>query len=204
VAWNPFREKQDHALVKMCCRRRARVWSRSLGTNPSLNENVLVFYILSIAQYDIIKKRILLFGFAPGYLPQGEKTEAAKPNNPGEAPMAIQRPNISRLRTGLVVGALLGYTVAAAIPAQAQGTDDFLNDTNGIGIGSHDDPHNFDLVGLGNAICWRLYTGQAPSHIADDLAITSRSNGSAALTADQATAEVGFALADLCPDAAPK
>jgi Protein of unknown function (DUF732) len=117
--------------------------------------------------------------------------------------MAIRRTHISRLGTALVLGALLAGGVAAAIPAQAQGADEFLNDTNGIGIGSHDDPHNFDLVGLGNAICWRLYTGQAPGHIADDLVTTSRSNSRGRLTPDQATAEVGFAIADLCPDAAP-
>jgi hypothetical protein len=118
--------------------------------------------------------------------------------------MAIRRPNIGRLLAALAVGALLSGGVAAAIPAQAQGADDFLNDINGIGIGSHDDPHNFDLVGLGNAICWRLYTGEPASHIADNLVTSSRSDSRPPLTPAQATAEVGFALHDLCPDAAPQ
>jgi hypothetical protein len=118
--------------------------------------------------------------------------------------MATRRPNISCLRTVLAVGALLGGGVAVAIPAQAQGAEDFLNDINGIGIGSHGDPHNFDLVGLGNAICWRLYTGEAPGHIADNLVTSSRSDSRPPLTLAQANAEVGFAITDLCPDAAPK
>jgi hypothetical protein len=118
--------------------------------------------------------------------------------------MAGERPTIRCLRTLLAVGTLLGGGVAAGIPAQAQGADDFLNDINGIGIGSHDDPHNFDLVGVGNAICWRLYTGEAAGHIAENLVNSSRSDSRPALTPAQATAEVGFALTDLCPDAAPK
>jgi hypothetical protein len=118
--------------------------------------------------------------------------------------MAIGRANIRRLCTVLAVGTLLGGRVAAAIPAQAQGADDFLNDINGIGVGSHDDPGNFDLVGLGNAICWRLYTGDTPGHVADDLVAKSQSDSRAPLTPVQASAEVGFALTDLCPDAAPK
>jgi hypothetical protein len=118
--------------------------------------------------------------------------------------MAIGKPNISFLRAVLAVGALLGSGVGAAIPAQAQGADDFLNDINGIGIGSHDDPHNFDLVGLGNVICWRLYSGEAGTHISDNLVTSSRSDSRPPLTPTQATAEVGFAIADLCPDAAPK
>jgi len=111
---------------------------------------------------------------------------------------------ISYLGTVLVAGAVLCGAVAAAIPAQAQGADDFLNDINGIGIGSHDDPHNFDLVGLGNVICWRLYSGEARARITDNLVASSRSDSRAPLTPDQATVEVGFAIADLCPDAAPK
>ncbi|ABK68274.1 DUF732 domain-containing protein [Mycobacterium avium] len=117
--------------------------------------------------------------------------------------MAVRTPNISGLRTLLVIGTFLGGGVATAIPARAQGADDFLTDINRIGIGNRDDPHNFDLVGLGNAICWRLYSGEAPGHVADELVTGSRSNGPAALTHAQATAAVGFARADLCPDAAP-
>ncbi len=116
----------------------------------------------------------------------------------------MRRSNINLLRTALAVGALLSGGVAAAIPAQAQGADDFLDDINNIGIGSRDDPHNFDLVGLGNAICWRLYTGDASGHVVDNLVTSSRSDSRPPLTPAQATAEVGFALADLCPDAAPK
>jgi Protein of unknown function (DUF732) len=118
--------------------------------------------------------------------------------------MATRRPTISCLRTVLAGALLLGGAVAAATPAQAQGAEDFLHDINGIGIGSHDDPHNFDLVGLGNAICWRLYTGEPAAHIADNLVSSSRSDSRPPLTPAQATAEVGFALSDLCPDAAPK
>ena len=106
--------------------------------------------------------------------------------------MAIGRATIRRLGTVVAVGALLGG-----------GADDFLNDINGIGIGARDDPHNFDLVGLGNAICWRLYTGDTPGHVADDLVTKSQSDSRAPLSPGQATAEVGFALTDLCPDAAP-
>jgi hypothetical protein len=109
---------------------------------------------------------------------------------------------ISRLGTVLLAGAVLWG--AAAIPAHAQGADDFLADINGIGIGSHDDPHNFDLVGLGNVICWRLYSGESRAPITEDLVTRSRSDSRAPLTPDQATAEVGFAIADLCPDAVRK
>jgi Protein of unknown function (DUF732) len=118
--------------------------------------------------------------------------------------MATRRSTINCLCAVLAVSALLGNGVAAATPSQAQGAEDFLNDTNGIGIGSHDDPHNFDLVGLGNAICWRLYTGEPAGHIADNLVTSSHSDSRPPLTPRQATAEVGFALTDLCPDAAPK
>ena len=118
--------------------------------------------------------------------------------------MAARRPNITWLRMLLTVGTLLGGTVAAAVPAQAQGADDFLHDINGIGIGSHDDPHNFDLVGLGDAICWRLYTGEAPAQIADSVFANSRTGKQGQLTHDQSDAAVRFAHADLCPDAQPK
>lgn len=117
--------------------------------------------------------------------------------------MADTRRDIGRACMALAVGALLGAGVAGATPAHAQGADDFLTDINSIGIGSRDDPHNFDLVGFGNAICWRLYSGEAPGRIADELVTGSRSNGSSALSHDQATAAVRFAAADLCPDAAP-
>ncbi|HEY0224961.1 MAG TPA: DUF732 domain-containing protein [Mycobacterium sp.] len=103
----------------------------------------------------------------------------------------------------LVAGALLGGGIALAAPADA-GADEFLNDINGVGIGNRDDPHNFDLVGFGNAICWRLYTGDAPAQIADSVFADSRTGKQAELTRDQSDAAVRFAHADLCPDAAPK
>jgi Protein of unknown function (DUF732) len=115
-----------------------------------------------------------------------------------------RRTHLTFLRCALVVGAMLGGGVAAAVPAQAQGPDDFLNDVNNIGLGNRTDSHNFDLVGLGHAICWRLYEGEAPGQIADMVFSSSRSEGPAALGRDQATAVVGYALSDLCPDAALK
>jgi Protein of unknown function (DUF732) len=83
------------------------------------------------------------------------------------------------------------------------GADEFLYDINSVGIGNHDDPHNFDLVGFGNALCWRLYTGEAPAVVAESVFINSRT-GKQELTHDQAVAAVRFAHADLCPDAVPK
>jgi Protein of unknown function (DUF732) len=118
--------------------------------------------------------------------------------------MAMPRPDICWMGTVLVVGALLGGGVAAAIPAQAQGPDDFLNDLNTVGIGNRDDKHNFDLVGFGNVICWRLYDGEAPGQIAEMVFTNSRTGRQAELTHDQADAAVRFAIADLCPDAAPR
>jgi hypothetical protein len=118
--------------------------------------------------------------------------------------MAVPTPDIGWMGTLLVVGALLGGGVAAAIPAQAQGPDDFLNDLNNIGIGNRDDKHNFDLVGFGNVICWRLYNGEAPGQIAEMVFTNSRTGVQAELTHDQADATVRFAVTDLCPDAAPK
>jgi uncharacterized protein DUF732 len=118
--------------------------------------------------------------------------------------MAIRRPDIGCVRTVLVIGALLaGGGVAAAIPARAQGPDDFLDHLNSIGIGNRDDKHNFDLVGFGNVICWRLYGGETPGQIAEMVITNSRSGGGRELTRQQAEAAVGFAISDLCPDAAP-
>jgi hypothetical protein len=117
--------------------------------------------------------------------------------------MAVLSPRPGRLRTVVVAGALLGGAIAVAGPAHA-GADEFLNDINSVGIGNHDDPHNFDLVGFGNAICWRLYTGEAPAQIADSMFANSRTGKQAELTHDQFDAAVRFAHADLCPDAGPK
>jgi hypothetical protein len=107
------------------------------------------------------------------------------------------------MRTVLVIGALIGGGVAAAIPAQAQGPDDFLNHLNSIGIGNRDDKHNSDLVGFGHVVCWRLYGGEAPEQITDSIIVSSRSSGGQELTRQQAEAAVGFAISDLCPAAAP-
>ena len=113
------------------------------------------------------------------------------------------------MRTVLVIGALLGGGVAAAIPAQAQaqaqaqGPDDFLDHLNSIGIGNHDDKHNSDLVGFGHVVCWRLYGGEAPGQITEMVITNSRFGGGRELTRPQAEAAVGFAISDLCPDAAP-
>jgi Protein of unknown function (DUF732) len=112
------------------------------------------------------------------------------------------------MRTALAIGALLGgglggVGVAAAIPAQAQGPDDFLDHLNSIGIGNRDDKHNSDLVGFGHVICWRLYGGEAPGQITEMVITNSRSGGGPELTRQQAEAAVGFAISDLCPDAAP-
>jgi Protein of unknown function (DUF732) len=122
--------------------------------------------------------------------------------------MAIRRPDIGCMRTVFVIGALLGgglggVGVAAAIPAQAQGPDDFLDHLNSIGIGNRDDKHNSDLVGFGHVICWRLYGGEAPGQITEMVITNSRSGGGPELTRQQAEAAVGFAISDLCPDAAP-
>jgi hypothetical protein len=107
----------------------------------------------------------------------------------------------------LVIGALLGGGlgggVTAAIPAQAQGPDDFLDHLNRLGIGNRDDKHNSDLVGFGNVICWRLYDGEAPSQITEMVINNFRSGGGPELTRQQAHAAVGFAISDLCPGAAP-
>lgn len=110
---------------------------------------------------------------------------------------------LRRLSTLAVVGAVLVGGIGSAGRAHA-GADEFLNDLNSVGIGNRDDPHNFDLVGFGNAICWRLYSGEAPAQIAESVFTNSRTGKQAELTHDQADAAVRFALADLCPDAAPK
>jgi hypothetical protein len=118
--------------------------------------------------------------------------------------MTGKRLNLSILQAVGAVGAMLGCAIGAASAAQAQGPDDFLNDINNVGLGDRNDTHNFDLVGLGNVICWRLYGGEAPGAIADMVVSGSGSDGHSKLTNAQATAVVSFAVTDLCPDAAPK
>lgn len=115
-----------------------------------------------------------------------------------------RQPDFAPIAAVFVVGALLVTPIAAAVRAHARGPapDDFLNDLNSIGIGNRNDPHNFDLVGFGNAICGMLYDGDAPTQVAETL--VAKSPASARLTPDQAAAAVSFAVADLCPDAASR
>jgi hypothetical protein len=115
---------------------------------------------------------------------------------------AAQRTWAKRKGTAVLAMALLTCAqIAAASPGRAQGADDFLRDINSIGIGNPSDPKNFDLVGFGNALCWRLYSGEAPTRVVDSVIKDSRSPGKAGLTPQQAQAAVGFAHTDLCPDA---
>jgi hypothetical protein len=121
--------------------------------------------------------------------------------------MAI-RPDIGCMRTVFVIGALLGgglggVGVAAAIPAQAQGPDDFLDPLNSIGIGNRDDKHSSVLVGFGHVVCWRVYGGKAPGQVTEMAITNSRSGGGRELTRQPAQAAVDFAISDLCRDAAP-
>jgi hypothetical protein len=118
---------------------------------------------------------------------------------------SAHKAHIGRMRRMLVLAAaLLGNgVIVAPSPARALGPDDFLNDLNSIGIGNPSDSHNFDLVGFGNAICWRLYTGEPPAQLIQHLVTDSRSNTQGGLTLQQAQASLGFAVSDLCPDAAP-
>jgi hypothetical protein len=115
---------------------------------------------------------------------------------------APRRSRATRTGVGLSAAVLLMCAhIVAAGPARAQGADDFLRDINSIGIGNPSDGKNFDLVGFGNALCWRLYSGEAPSRVVDSVISDSRSSGTAGLTPQQAQDAVGFARADLCPDA---
>jgi Protein of unknown function (DUF732) len=98
---------------------------------------------------------------------------------------------------------LFSGPIAAPIPAQAQGPDDFLKHLNSIGIGNPSDSHNFDLVGFGNALCWRLYSGEPSAAVIQEVVAKSGSTTQVALTPEQAQATVSFAVSDLCPDAAP-
>ncbi|OMC50089.1 DUF732 domain-containing protein [Mycobacterium sp. IS-1264] len=116
---------------------------------------------------------------------------------------AAQKSRIGRARKmlGLAAAWLSSAGIVSASPAQAQGPDDFLRDLNGIGIGNPSDSHNFDLVGFGNAICWRLYSGETPAQLIQHLVTDSRSGDQAGLTPQQAQAALRFAVSDLCPDA---
>jgi uncharacterized protein DUF732 len=118
---------------------------------------------------------------------------------------SAHKARIGRMRRMLVLAAaLLGNgVIIAPSPARALGPDDFLNDLNSIGIGNPSDNHNFDLVGFGNALCWRLYSGEPPAQVIDEIVTKSGSNTQVRLTLQQAQASLGFAVSDLCPDAAP-
>jgi hypothetical protein len=112
----------------------------------------------------------------------------------------------ARIRRGRVLAAaalLVTGAIVAPIPAHAQGPDDFLKDLNSIGIGKPSDSHNFDLVGFGNAICWRVYSGEPPAQVIQEIVTASRSNTQVALTPQQAQAALSFAVSDLCPEPAP-
>jgi hypothetical protein len=110
---------------------------------------------------------------------------------------------MTKLKAVLVAGVVLAGALATAGPANA-GADEFLNDINSVGIGNRDDPHNFDLVGFGNALCWRLYTGEEPAQIAESVFANSRTGKQGELSHEQAADAVRFAHNDLCPDASPK
>ena len=118
---------------------------------------------------------------------------------------SAHKARIGRMRRMLVLAAaLLGNgVIVAPSPARALGPDDFLNDLNSIGIGNPSDNHNFDLVGFGNALCWRLYSGEPAAQIIDEIVTRSGSNTQVGLTLQQAQASLGFAVSDLCPDAVP-
>jgi Protein of unknown function (DUF732) len=99
---------------------------------------------------------------------------------------------------------LFSGPIVAPVPAQAQGPDDFLKHLNSIGIGNPGDSHNFDLVGFGNALCWRLYAGEPSAAVIQEIVTNSGSTTQVALTPEQAQATVSFAVSDLCPDASPR
>lgn len=110
---------------------------------------------------------------------------------------------LNHRRLMAAVALLVTSPILAPVPAQAQGPDDFLNHLSSIGIGNLSDSHNFDLVGFGNALCWRLYAGQSRAEITQEIVANSRSNTQVALSPQQAQAALSFAISDLCPDAAP-
>jgi hypothetical protein len=118
-------------------------------------------------------------------------------------PIAAHKARIRRKRLLAAAALLISGPITAPIPAQAQGPDDFLNHLNSIGIGNPADSHNFDLVGFGNALCWRLYSGEPRAQIIQEIVTRSRSNTQVALTPQQAQATLSFAVSDLCPDTAP-
>ena len=118
--------------------------------------------------------------------------------------MAMRRPHIGCMRPVLVIwGIARRRRSRCGHPSPGTGPDDFLDHLNNIGIGNRDDKHNSDLVGFGNVICWRLYGGEAPGQITEMVITNARSGGGPELTRQQAESAVGFAISDLCPDAAP-
>jgi len=108
-----------------------------------------------------------------------------------------------RSRVLAAAALLVGGPTAAPTLAHAQGPDDFLKDLNSIGIGNLSDSHNFDLVGFGNALCWRIYSGEPAAQVIQEVVTKSGSNTQIVLTPQQAKATLGFAVSDLCPDTAP-
>jgi hypothetical protein len=117
--------------------------------------------------------------------------------------MAAHVAGTRRWRVLAAAALLVGGPIVVPTPAHAQGADDFLKDLNSIGIGNLSDSHNFDLVGFGNALCWRLYSGEPSAEIIQEIVTKSGSNTQVALTPQQAKATLGFAVSDLCPNTAP-
>ncbi len=124
-------------------------------------------------------------------------------SRPRHLRIATRKADTRRWRVLATAALLVGGPIVSSTPAHAQGPDEFLQDLNSIGIGNLSDSHNFDLVGFGNALCWRLYSGEPPDQVIQELVTKSGSNTQVALTPRQARATLGFAVSDLCPDAAP-
>jgi hypothetical protein len=99
-----------------------------------------------------------------------------------------------------ITGPLLIAGIACAAPAQADATA-YLNHLHNVGI--HDvEGGDAALLRVGQKLCNQMSYGVPP---ADLVGMALRRSdavlGANGLTPDQADALVGYALADLCPDA---